>query len=310
MLDPWTLRVLVEVARRGSFSAAARALSMTQPAVSRQIAGLEKRVGVSLFQRVPRGVRSTAAGAAAVDLADEILARLKAMEVHLTAYATLDTGQLRLTAFPSVNSSFVPAAIRRFRAAYPGVSVSLTHPDPAGPLAAVRAGRTDIALLTAWDLAAPVDGIELHRLLDDELLVALPVGHRLAGRKRVRLRDLRDETWIEGGHPDCLGPAPQLADGLGSAPQIGFVCDDWNSKQALVAAGVGIALVAASAMMAIRTDVAVRRTHPELPTRTLYAAAVAQPFQTPPVAAMLKMFAMRTKQLDTSEFPAVLRVHE
>jgi DNA-binding transcriptional LysR family regulator len=149
--------------------------------------------------------------------------------------------------------------------------------EPDGPVAAVRSGHADISLATAWDFSTdpeaakhdpslpivdPGDGIDLIPLLDEQILVALPTGHRLAECRRVRLHDLRDETWIEGAHPDCLGPVPNLTEALGRPPRVGFTCDDWNGKQALVAAAVGITLVPTPAQPAIRQDVTLLPTAP------------------------------------------------
>jgi DNA-binding transcriptional LysR family regulator len=304
MLDAWSLRVLVEVADRGSFSAAAEALSMTQPAVSRQVAGLERRLGVPLFRRVHRGTRSTGPGEVAVELARDVLARMTALEARMGAFTGIAAGALRLSAFPSANAVLVPEAIRRFGAAHPGVALSLAQPDPAGPIAAVRAGRVDLVLLTSWQLfgdaaaartdpaAAPLTdrdlaGLDLVPLLDEELSVALPAGHALAGLDRVPLAGLRDATWIEGGHPDCLGPLHLLAAALGAAPRLGLFCEDWNGKQALVAAGAGVTLVPTLARAAVRDGVVLRPTEPVLPTRRLHALSAAPPLRLPAATAML-----------------------
>lgn len=270
---------------------------MTQPAVSRQVGGLERKLGVRLFQRVPRGVRPTSAGDTAVDLARDILDRLRAMEAAVGAFSALATGRLRLSGFPSANTYLIPEAVRRFSRAHPGVSLTLLQADSGGATAALRESRIDLALITAWDLPTksdssgpdmqPVEGIELTPLLDEELRVAMPASHRLAERSRVALRDLRDETWIEGAHPDCLGPVTALAGGLGQSPRIGFTCDDWNGKQALVAAGVGLTLVPTLAQAALRHDVVLRPTTPSLPTRRLFAATTAEPFRSPAVTAIL-----------------------
>jgi DNA-binding transcriptional LysR family regulator len=134
MIELWALRVLTEVADRGSFSAAASALSMTQPAVSRQIARLERRAGVALFHRVPRGARPTTAGEVALESAREILARVQGLETRLSTFQSLDHGRLRMSAFASANAWFAPEAIRRFTRAHPGIAVSLAQPDPGGPL--------------------------------------------------------------------------------------------------------------------------------------------------------------------------------
>jgi DNA-binding transcriptional LysR family regulator len=300
------------VAEQGSFSAAADTLSMTQQAVSRQIASLERRLGLRLFRRLARGVAPTAAGTVAVQQATEVLARLQTMESRLKAFLELEAGSLRLSAFSSANTSFVPEAIRRFRASHPRVTLTLVQSGPDGPVVAVRSGRTDIALATAWDLPTErevakditsppsvdsSDGISLMPLLDEQMRVALPAHHRLAGRRHVPLHELRDETWIEGAHPDCLGPIPDLAEALGSAPHIGFTCDDWNGKQALVAAGVGITLVPTLAQQAIRPDVTLLPTTPPLLPRRLYAVAAAPPFRPPAVTAMSEVLTDIAREL-------------
>ncbi|SDU73470.1 LysR family transcriptional regulator [Jiangella alkaliphila] len=281
MLDTWSLRVLAEVAERGSFSAAAEALTMTQPAVSRQIASLERRAGVRLFRRLPRGVVPTAAGVLAIDEARAILGRLAGLEARLGAFAQLRSGHVRLSAFPSANTEFVPAAIRRFSELYPGVEVGLVQAGP-GEL---RTGAVDVALLTSWDEAG--DDVDLVPLLDEDHRIALPSTHRLAGRTTVPLRELRGETWIEGSHPDCLGPLDVLEKTLGGPPRIGFTCDDWTGKQALVAAGMGVTIMSTLAASAVRPDVALRPTSPTLPRRRVLAAVLPPAVRTPAATAML-----------------------
>ncbi|MEU8251946.1 LysR substrate-binding domain-containing protein [Nonomuraea sp. NPDC048916] len=149
----------------------------------------------------------------------------------------------------------------------------------------LRAAKRDSA---ATPIApAMAEGIDLIPLLDEEFQVALPSDHPLARDSRVRLRDLREEAWIEGGYPDCLGPISQLTDALGSVPRIGFFCEDWNGKQALVAGGSGIMLVPTLARAMMHRDVTLRPTIPSLPTRRLFAAAMPPPFRLPAVTAML-----------------------
>jgi DNA-binding transcriptional LysR family regulator len=281
MLDTWALRVLAEVGERGSFSAAAEALSMTQPAVSRQVASLERKLGVSLFRRVPRGIRATSAGEVAIERARDILARLDALQARMGAFAGLQTGHVRISAFPSANTAFVPAAIHRFASAYPTIEVSLVQADPS----AIRDGRLDIALVTDWDNVEA--DLELVPLLDEELKVALPARHPLARRTRVPLDELRDEVWIEGAHPDCLGPIPRLTEALGAPPRVGFTCDDWTGKLALVAGQLGITLIPTLAASVVRPDVIVRATTPALPKRRVFAAVAPAPLRTAAANAML-----------------------
>lgn len=305
MLDLWSLRILVAVAERGSFSAAAEELVLTQPAVSRQIAGLERRLGLPLFHRVARGVTPTTAGQTAVELARRVLQRLDAMEATMRALTDVDGGQLRLAGFPSVNTRFLPEAIRRFGEEHPAVEVTLLHVPPLEVLEAVVAGRVDLALISDWQLWDDIDAarhhpdaarqhravadVELVPLIDEELHVAVTEDHPRAGQRSIDLADLGDETWVEGAHPDCLGPIHELADALGGRPRIGFTCHDWNGKQALVAGGAGIMLVPRLAHETIRPPIRLLPTTPPLPARRLYAAVPHRPFRTPATEAMLTL---------------------
>src|SRR6516165_565064 len=123
MLDTRRLRVLCEVAKSGSFSAAASALGYTQPAVSRQIATLEAEVGAVLVRRVPQGAVLTDAGRMLVERGEVILAQLGAIEAELRSFAGLEAGQLRMATFPSAAASIVPLAIARFRERHPAVDL-------------------------------------------------------------------------------------------------------------------------------------------------------------------------------------------
>src|SRR5436190_2454873 len=141
MLDVRRLRVLREVANRGSFSAAAEALSFTQSAVSQQVAALEREAGAKLLDRGPRGVRLTDAGRALVEHADTILARIEDAEQELAAIAGLRGGRLRLATFQSAGSTIVPVALGEFHRRYPDVelTVTLEQQDARGTLASGEA---------------------------------------------------------------------------------------------------------------------------------------------------------------------------
>ena len=143
----------VEVADRGSLSAArgTRALAAGRLAPNRH---LERHLRVPLFRRVPRGVVATPAGATAVDLARSILARHEAFEATMKSFVGMAAGPLRLAGFPSVNTWFLPEAIRRFRTAHPDVTVTLQQIGALEVLDAVRRGDIDVALLTDWQLVA------------------------------------------------------------------------------------------------------------------------------------------------------------
>src|ERR671938_546941 len=124
MLDVKRLRVLREVAARGSFSGAAEALSYTQSAVSQQIAALEREAGAQLVERNARGVRLTDAGRVLVAHADAVLARLADAEAELSALAGLRAGRVRVASFPSAGATVMPKAIACFRERHPAVEVT------------------------------------------------------------------------------------------------------------------------------------------------------------------------------------------
>src|SRR6202011_6210006 len=147
MLSVPRLRVLREVAHRGSFSAAAEALSYTQSAVSQQIATLEAEIGLALLERHPRGVTLTAAGQALIGHAEGILARLEAAEGAMSAIAGLRGGRLRMASFPTAGATLMPLAIAAFSAAYPAVELTLAEGEPEEILPRLRAGELDLAPL-------------------------------------------------------------------------------------------------------------------------------------------------------------------
>src|SRR6266851_4905645 len=155
MLNVSRLRVLKEVAYRGSVSGAADALSYTQSAVSQQIAALEAETGMALLERHPRGVSLTAAGQTLVGHAEGILARLETAEAALSAIAGLRGGRLRMASFPTAGSTLMPLAIANFRSSYPDVELTLAEGEPEEIVPRLRAGELDLALLFEFEEETP-----------------------------------------------------------------------------------------------------------------------------------------------------------
>lgn len=290
MLDVRRLRVLREVAAQGSFSAAAEALSYSQPAVSQQIAALEREAGVRLVERGPRGIRLTDAGRALVAHADVILARLADAEDELQAIAGLRGGRLRLAAFPSACATLMPLAIARFRERHPGVELSLVPADPPDGLRLLRAGDVDLALSieASFDRDADRD-IERLDLLADPMYVLLPEGHRLADRSRLKLADLADESWMVGTTDHCPDAAVFLraCREAGFEPRIAFHLDDYHAIQGFVAAGMGASFIPDLALIAVRDDVVVRSLGARPPARHVVVATLTDSFRSPAKQAML-----------------------
>src|SRR6202043_3038539 len=174
MLNVTRLRVLKEVAYRGSFSGAAEALSYSQSAVSQQIAALEAETGLTLVERHPRGVSLTAAGQALLRHAEGILARLEAAEDALSAIAGLRGGRLRMASFPTARATLMPLAIATFRASYPDVELTLVEGEPEQIVPRLRAGELDLALLYEFAGEAPLPrSVTRAELLEDPMYLAL-----------------------------------------------------------------------------------------------------------------------------------------
>src|SRR5919204_6124201 len=274
MLSIARLRMLKEVAYRGSFSAAADALSYTQSAVSQQIAALEAETGLPLLERHPRGVSLTAAGQTLVAHAEGILARLDSAQAALSAIAGLHGGRLRMASFPTAGATLMPVAIAEFRAAYPDVELTLAEGEPEEIVPRLRAGELDLALLFEFEGQTPL-AEELSRieLLEDPMYLALPRGHRLADKPRLRLSDLGGESWIQTSHESpCARHVVRCCHAAGFEPSVSFESDDFHTVQGLVAAGVGVALIPQLALSAVRDDLVIRELHPNAPTRTVFAA--------------------------------------
>src|ERR671919_1271070 len=147
MRDVKQLRVLKAVAEHGSFSAAAEALSYTQPAISQQVAALEKQTGTTLVDRTSRGVRLTDAGLTLVDHADAVLARLAAAEAELEAMAGIRGGRVRLASFPTAGASLLPPAGAPFTPPHPGRRLRFVEREPEEAAQMLRAAELEVALV-------------------------------------------------------------------------------------------------------------------------------------------------------------------
>ncbi|MGA2756213.1 MAG: LysR family transcriptional regulator [Solirubrobacteraceae bacterium] len=275
MLNVNRLRILIEVANRGSFSAAADALSYTQSAVSQQIAALEAETGVTLLERLPRGVRLTPAGQVLLSYAEGIIARLHAAEAEMAAIAGLRGGQLRMASFPTAGATLMPLAIAIFRAQHPEVELSLAEGEPEEIAPRLSAGEFDIALLFEFEGTSQSLGPELSRLglFEDPMFLVLPADHALANRRTLRLENLRAEAWIQtSASSPCARHVVRSCHAAGFEPIVSFESDDYQTVQGLVAAGVGVALIPKLALAGAREDIAIRALSPASPVREVVAA--------------------------------------
>src|SRR5919204_4388105 len=275
MLNVGRLKVLREVAARGSFSEAADALSYTQSAVSQAIAALEAELGVRVIERDRRALRPTPAGAALIARADAILAQLAAAEEEVAAIAGARGGRLRMASFPTAGATLMPVAIATFRASHPDVELSLAEGEPEEIVPRLRAGEFDLVLLFEFQGVSERLGAGMRRfdLLEDPMRLALPSGHRLAGKEGIGLEELSGESWVQtSAASPCARHVVRSCHAAGFEPSVTFESDDYQTVQGLVAAGVGVALIPELALSAVREDIVTRALHPRAPVRTVTAA--------------------------------------
>ena len=236
------------ISDEGSFTGAALALGYSQPAISQMVRRLEQRTGTVLVERVGRNVRLTEAGQVLARHAVAVLAALDAAEEEVAAIAGLRAGRVRLMAFPSSSATLVPRALALVKQRFPDVKVTFTEAEPPEALAALKAGECDLAVAFAYegtDLGRGEEDMDLfvtHKLLDDEVRLALPHDHPLANEDAVDLSALSGENWI-AGCPRCRGHLLQMCANEGFSPNVGFETEDYAAVLGLVAEGLGVALI-------------------------------------------------------------------
>ncbi|WP_061295537.1 LysR family transcriptional regulator [Herbidospora cretacea] len=273
MFDTDALRLIDAVARLGSFTAAAAELQYTQSAVSRRVAAIEARAGGPLFERLPRGVRLTPAGATLHRHTRDVLERLQRVNEELAAIHQGTGGRLRVGAFATANAALVPTALKDYAREFPGVDTTLVEGLTRHLVDRLDEGAIDVAVVS--DYPAGLDtppSIVLEPLLEEEFLVGLPAGHRLAAQEVVDLRDLRDDNWIEGARPGQNLMLAAACATAGFTPRVSMRVGEWTGKLGFVAAGLGVTLVPALATQGMRPDLVLRPIAQQAPRRTVFAA--------------------------------------
>jgi DNA-binding transcriptional LysR family regulator len=290
MLDLRRMRALREVASRGSLSAAAEALDYTQPAISQQIAALEREVGTRLLERGARPARLTDAGSALVAHAEAVLARLDDAEQELEEIKGVRTGRLRLASVSTALATLVPRALVVFTERHPDVRVSVVEDNLQGVIGRLGRWEIDLGLIHEHE-ALPELNVELERvyLFDEPFELLLPHQHRFAGRRSLRLNQLSEETWIGGigAYQHILVHSCQAA---GFEPHVAYRTDDYRAIQAFVAAGLGVAMLPRVALALMPADI-VRVPLRQPPVRQVSAARLAKSFRSPATDTMIRVLA-------------------
>jgi DNA-binding transcriptional LysR family regulator len=246
MLDVRRLRVLREVIARGSFSAAAESLHLSQSAVSQQIGVLEREVGIPLLERTSDGPKLTSAGEALMEHGDAVICRLEEAEREIAQIAGLEGGRIRLVSFPTANATLMTPALSLYRHRFPKVELEFNEGEPEEAYPGVKRGDFDVAVVFDY----PEFALEFSRDVEAELIyeepmrVALPVGHPLASAKSVRLADLADEDWHCGALPSsCRFQILNLCREAGFEPKISFQSEDYAVIKGFVAGGLGVSIL-------------------------------------------------------------------
>jgi DNA-binding transcriptional LysR family regulator len=329
MLDVTRLRVLVAVARHGSVTAAAHALNYAQPSVSHHLARLEAETGTKLIQRAGRGIRLTDAGRLLAERAAEVIGRLDAAENELAAYTGLRAGRLRLAAFPSSLGTIVPAAAAMLHAKHPSVDLRLSEAEPPEALRMLRAGYVDIALIfrhepetertehtertaEAGNGSGP-DGGEPRELvlLDEPVHLIAPAAAPARGEPLLApavsemwpgdLSRLAGQRWI-AGCDRCREHLLRQCAAAGFTPKIAFTTDDFVAVQALVTAGLGIALLPGLALRAARNP-GIRTVRLRGTRRSVVAVRYGEPPDPPATALLLEVLRAAATEAPLSRSP-------
>jgi DNA-binding transcriptional LysR family regulator len=241
MIEPRRLLTFREVAHQGSFSRAAVALALTQPAVSQQIRALEVQLGERLIERGRTGFALTPAGELLLAHAEAVFDRLQLAERQMTETIAENRRLLRIGAFPSILGTLVPAAVAHVTRLAGPLEVSAVQGGTQELVAAVRNGTLHVALCfqDAGQPRLEHEGTRRSEVLEEPMVAALGPGHRLARRRRIRLGELARDPWLVAVRGGLIEEACRAA---GFEPRIAYLTDDPLAINGLVAADLTVTL--------------------------------------------------------------------
>src|SRR5919107_40444 len=237
MLDPRRLLTFREVAHLGSFSRAADALALTQPAVSQQVAALERQLGTRLLHRGPGGLTLTPAGELLLEHSDVVADRLELATSQSDELVGREQRYLRVGAYPSALATVVPRALAQLT----DLKADVSEGTMEALAEEVASGALHVALCfqdSTQERREPA-GTERVDVEEEPFTALLPPGHRLAGKGPLRLRDLAEETWVAPSRSGLIVRACQAA---GFTPAIRYVSRDPLANRGLVDAGLAASI--------------------------------------------------------------------
>ena len=290
MLNVQRLRMLREVASRGTIAAAAEAFFMSPSAVSQQMAVLEREAGCELLQRSGRGVKLTEAGRGLVANTERILAEMERAEAELAAASQGVVGQITVSAFPTASKTILIPALVQLEKEHPNLTIQMIDLEPEESLPALKARDLDVALAYEWSVLPVLQdpGVSHELLLTEQVLLELPRDHPLALRGGpVCLADLEHEEWIVGrDSTSLLDLVTAAARQHGYVPRTKFHSMDFDVILTAVSAGLGVALGPGLALLNPPAEVALREIGDQRITRSVWAT-IRRGSDTHPGVAML-----------------------
>ena len=241
MLDPRRVLTFREVARHASFSRAAEALALTQPAVSQQIAALERQLGARLLDRGPGGLSLTGAGELLLAHADVVADRLALASDQLDEIVAEHARLLRVAAFPSALATRVPQAVARLTAQRRELKADVMEGTSDELVSLVQSGAAHVSLnfQDAAQARREPEGTERADLGDEPFSALLPLDHPLAGKGPIRLAQLAGHTWVA---PSRSGLIARACEKAGFTPAIRYVSRDPLANRGMVAAGLAVTI--------------------------------------------------------------------
>ena len=274
MLDLVRLRALHAVGVHGSVGGAAEALGFTPSAISQQVAKLERETGTTLLERRGRGVALTDAALMLVRTAEQMLSLAEQAEIALEERRGRPAGRLDVAAFPSAARGLLPGALARLAVEHPDLELRMTEVDPHLSLGMVARGEVDLAVAHDWDtvpLPCP-EGLRRTTLFRDVCEMLLPADHPLAALDRpLRREDLGSARWVcPPTGSVCHGWLLSTLRAAGQEPDIAYHISEYQTQIALVAAGLGVALLPRLGRDPLPGGVVLRQLEPE-PSRQLFA---------------------------------------
>jgi DNA-binding transcriptional LysR family regulator len=288
-LSAFHLQLLGEVERAGSLAGAARALGVSPPAISQQVARVESELGAAVVTRGSRGATLTELGAALAAhgraITDHVEAASESSDRILGAHAR----RLRVGALSSTVQPILADALATIRLRHPDSELSVVEVGSDAGVELVAQGQLDLALVAGYGAAPVHEGVTVHEVVVDELLLVVPDDHAVArtGDAPADLRDLQHEAWVSGApgrrHRTQLDA---LAAGFGFTPRVTFETESFEVAQSLVSAGVAVAIVPATARRPL-AGTRFRRIE-GAPARVLYAVTSASTDHLPLAGPMLE----------------------